>query len=157
MLLTMFFTIRIIERVGCIRTLGRIHSHICTTQQRTGIFTVLRIAGNTNAATDVYHLIIEQYRLLKHCCNPVNSGLDCQIGDLVQQQSKFVTAEPCHSVRLTKGDLQTSGYNLENGVTGFVAKYIIDVLEPVHVQNKNRERFIPALTLSNSRIQSIIK
>ena len=71
--------------------------------------------------------------------DPLAGRADLGRVDVLEQQCELVTAEPCHRVALTHAAAESLGDVDQHGVAGRVTEAVVDGLEPVEVDEQQRD------------------
>jgi hypothetical protein len=125
-------------RLGAFR---RVHGHVRPVQQ--GVRSVVGAAeGDTDAGADRHGGVAQLDRSGRGGQDAF--GDRARLGDvthLVEDDGELVAAEAGCGVGLTHAALQHLGEGLQNPVAGLVAEGVVDLLEPVQIDEQHRDVF----------------
>ncbi len=81
----------------------------------------------------------------------VERGVD--VGDGFGDDEELVAAETADVVTAADGRLESSGHGAEHGVTGGMAVLVVDVLEPVEVEEQHGDRLTGSPRTSETLVE----
>jgi hypothetical protein len=132
---------RLVEAETAAATLlGTLHGRLGVTHQRVLVFAVDRKHCNAHAAGQRELKALHGAGPGDGVEHPPRSTLRAAAVDALHQQRELVAANARHLVALAQAGLQPLGGVLQHAVADFVAKTIVDLLEPVQVQYQQRQR-----------------
>ena len=120
--------------------LGTQQRKVRLVEQRLGVRAVGRVHGDTDARRDMQVLAGDPVRHRHRGEQFV--GAECRVGcarHFRQQDDEFVPAQPADRVGLANARLEAPRDRLQHPVADGVAERIVDVLEPVHVDEQHRQ------------------
>ena len=95
-----------------------------------------------------------QRELLEHLARRQHGAVD--VGRR-QDQRELVAAEPGHRVGLAQRAAQARSHELQQTIAGMVADRVVDVLEPIEIQDEQRERVAVAVCGEHGLLQAIVE
>ena len=120
---------------------GRVHGDVGALQQLVGVGGVVGIQGHADAGFHVQAQPLECERLLEGGLQLVGDGHGTLAGgDLGQQHGELVAAEPGDGVDLAQRAAQPLADLNQELVAVVVAEGVVDLLEPVQVEQQQRSR-----------------
>ena len=135
--------------------LGRVHGDVGAAQQRVGVLTVLREAGDADAGADLERQLVDHERLADRLEQARDDHV--QDGDVVgvlgEQDPELVAAEACDEPALPDRR-SDAGRAPQQHVAVVVAERVVDLLEAVKVHEQHGEA--GRLTLPRWRCAALI-
>ena len=137
----------VVDLDGLPGQLGGIHRHVGPLQQQRTVDGVLRTAGHADRGANLQVDLVNAERCPQRALHQL--GHDHHVVRVVadrNQQGELVTTEPGDRDPLGHAALEPSGNLLEQQVTAGVPKGVVDVLEPVEVEQQDGVRLVvPAI------------
>ena len=114
--------------------LGRIHGGICVAQQTAYVLAAMRVEADPHTCGRQQLMLLNMTGLGQGCNNVLGDANG--IGgspNVAQQDNELVTPYPADYIGLTHDGLHTLRDNLEQLITDFMAKCVVDQLEAIEV------------------------
>ena len=136
--------------------LGLVHGLIGVPHQQVGVGAVLRIQGYTHAGGHLQHRIAHRHGLGRGLQQPLQHRLArSRFFQVHQHSNKFIPANARQRVAFTQGRLHALGQCHQQVVSHVVPMGVVDCLEAVKVQKRDREAVLAPLALRQSLTQAV--
>jgi len=121
-----------------------VHGDIGAVDERFDIRSVFREKSDSDARGDFESFFVENHRRPDDSANLFGDFRGILfLFDFPEKHDEFVSGEACGCVSLPYGRCKTFAYDLQNPVACRVSVGIVDLLETVKIEEKQREFFIP--------------
>ena len=113
--------------------LGAIHRHIGALQKRVDVAAVRRVPGKPHAGVELDADPLRLDRRVKRGLELIAETLHGRGVDVGHEDGELVSPKPCHQVLGPKCRKQPGPQLLKNAIAMVVAQGVVDLLEPVQV------------------------
>ncbi len=120
--------------------LCRIHRRVGAAQQRGGVATVVRVAGDADRCLDVHRDAAQQELAVQRAAE-ATGDLEARLGAVAaaDEDGELVTAEACEQIRVADLAPKALGDLAQQLVAALVPEDVVDLLEAVEVDEQQRE------------------
>ncbi len=120
--------------------LGQVHRDVGPAHQLLDVGAVVGVDGDPDARLQLEEHLLEVERLDQRVAHPARHVGDVVVRpDVGHHHGELVAAEPGHQVLRPQHALDPPRHQLEQPVADVVAEGVVDLLEPVQVQQRDRE------------------
>jgi hypothetical protein len=132
-----------------------VHRLVRTLQQRAGIVAVLGVAGEADARRNAQDRSFPDNGLSNGCANLVHQrGESRAAARPCEHNYELITSETGDCVRLPDHTLQPLRYGDQHRIPGFVAPAVVDVLEPIQVDEEQGKSIVALLRFAQPSARS---
>ena len=131
-----------VDRVPRAVALRHVHRDVGLLEQLVDRGGVRREARDPDASVDDQRAIAEEKRLLEILEDLARGQLRTRDVRDRQQHGELVAAEPRHGVGLPQCPPQSSGHLLQHAIARVMPQRVVDLLEPVEVEDEERQRLL---------------
>ncbi len=118
-----------------------VHGHVGALQQIFGRLSVARKNCDPDARGDVDFTRCDRKATVELHANPVGDRGDARLGfDAFQENGKLVAAETRDGVLVAHAAADAFGGRAKDLITCVVPEHVVDLLEPIQIDEENRER-----------------
>ena len=133
-----------------------VHRKVGIFEQSLGVDCVIRIRDDPDAGGDINRVLADLVRLVQRHQDLL--GADARVfgvHHLGQQDHEFIAALPAHRVGVAHAGEQALGGALQQFVPDRVAQRVVDVLEVIQIEEKQRELFLAPLRQADRLSQPV--